>query len=92
MALIGNPIVATQPVDNQLKSNSANPVENQVVKAALDLKLNISDIDTEMSNSSTDPVQNKVIVQTLQAGSQATKAYHVGLYLNNDGDLCYDVT
>ena len=90
MALIGNPIVATQPVDTAISGTSTNPVENRAVKNALDTKVNINDVDTAMDSTSTDPVQNKVIVETLQAGTNATKAYHLGFYLDSNGDLCYD--
>ena len=47
-------------------------------------------VDTAMSSSSTNPVQNKVIYGALTSGTQANKAYHLGFYLDANGDLCYD--
>ena len=44
--------------------------------------------DSAMSDSSARPVQNKVINQTLKAADQATAAYHLGFYLDANGDLC----
>lgn len=51
-------------VDNAMSDVSANPVENQVVKAYIDA-LPGQTVDTAMSAASTNPVQNKII-----------KAYH----------------
>ena len=48
-------------VDPSLSDSSENPVQNKVVKGALDLKVNTADIDTAMSDSSTNPVRNNVI-------------------------------
>ena len=61
MALIGNPIVASQPVDDAISSTSKNPVQNKTVKSELDKKVNKSDIDTALSTTSTNTVQNKVV-------------------------------
>lgn len=70
------------PVDNVLSSTSTNPVQNKVVKAALDglmsaldkRKLNgIEDganktiVDEALSGGSTNPVQNKVVTAALAA-------------------------
>ena len=61
MALIGNPIVASQPVDSSLSSTSKNPLQNKVVKTELDKKVNTTDVDNALSGTSTNPVQNKVV-------------------------------
>lgn len=58
------------------------------VKEALD-NVEVA-VDSEMSDSSTNPVQNKVITGKMKSTSQADKAYHLGFYLDADGDLCYD--
>jgi len=63
-------------------------ITSDAVKQALD---NIEiDVDDAMSDSSTNPVQNKVVSAAMKSTSQAKKAYHLGLYLDADGDLCYD--
>lgn len=90
MALIGNPIVASQPIDDAISSTSKNPVQNKVIKTELNKKVNVTDVEASLSASSENPVQSKAIVSTLQAGTQATKLYHLGFYLDNNGDLCYD--
>ena len=45
-------------------------------------------VDAAMSDSSTNPVQNKVIGETLKAATQATATWHLGFYLDANGDLC----
>lgn len=90
MALIGNPIVASQPIDDAISSTSKNPVQNKVIKTELNKKVNVTDVEASLSASSENPVQSKAIVSTLQAGNQATKLYHLGFYLDSNGDLCYD--
>ena len=66
-------------VDNALSATSTNPVQNKVVKAALDIErgANKTTIDSAMSGSSVNPVQNKVIKQYIDdkaaaAGSNIT--------------------
>ena len=74
--------------DTTPTQGSDKPITSDAVKTAID---NVEiDVDSTMSDSSTNPVQNKVINTTLKAGTQATKMYHVGFYLDADGDLCYD--
>ena len=53
----------TITVDSALSDTSTNAIQNKVVKAALDLKLNSSSyvVDKELSNESTNPVQNKAV-------------------------------
>lgn len=48
-------------VDSALSSTSENAVQNKVINAALNNKLNITDIDAALSSSSTNPLQNKVV-------------------------------
>lgn len=48
-------------IDTELSSSSRNPVENRVLKAELDKKLNAEGLDAALSATSTNPVQNKVI-------------------------------
>lgn len=45
-------------------------------------------VDDEMSDSSTNPVQNAVISTTLKAATEETAAWHLGFYLDENGDLC----
>ena len=56
-------IPAAVTVDSSLSSVSTNPVQNKVIKQALDQKQNTLTIDSAMSSSSTNPVQNKAIKQ-----------------------------
>ena len=58
-------------IDNALSNSSENPVQNKVIKGALDLKFNTADIDSALSSSSENPVQNKVI-NTALAGKVNT--------------------
>lgn len=45
-------------------------------------------VDSAMSDSSTNPVQNGVINTTLKDGTEATAEYHLGFYLDQDGNVC----
>lgn len=45
-------------------------------------------VDAALSDSSTNPVQNKAIGETLKAGTEATADWHLGFYLDANGDLC----
>jgi hypothetical protein len=54
-------------VDSSLSSTSTNPVQNKVVKAALDAKQNRMTIDSALSATSANPVQNKVVKAALDA-------------------------
>ena len=52
---------------------------------------NISiDVDDTMSETSKNPVQNKVVTAKMKSTAQADKVYHLGFYLDSNGDLCYD--
>lgn len=59
----------TLDIDNELNSESTNPVQNKVIKTALDKKLGKSEyvIDSELSGASTNPVQNKTLTVQLQS-------------------------
>lgn len=59
-------------VDNALSSSSTNAIQNKVVKAALDTKVDIANIDSAISSSSENPVQNKVIKAALDTKANAT--------------------
>ena len=68
----------THPIDSALSNSSTNPVQNKVVKGALDDKSDINHVhtvDSALSNSSTNPVQNKVI-NTALAGKANTSHTH----------------
>lgn len=53
-------------IDDAFSASSANPVQNKVIKAALDDKLNKSDVEDKLDGSSKNPVQNKTITVQLQ--------------------------
>jgi hypothetical protein len=54
-------------VDSSLSSTSTNPVQNKVVKAALDAKQDRMTIDSALNATSANPVQNKVVKAALDA-------------------------
>lgn len=64
----------TLDIDNELNSESTNPVQNKVIKAALDKKLDKSEyvIDSELSGASTNPVQNKAVKTELDKKADKT--------------------
>ena len=79
---------AWETPDSTPTQGSDKLVTSGGVKDAID---NVEiDVDSAMSDSSENPVQNKVINAALKAGTQATKALHLGFYLDSNGDLCYD--
>ena len=47
-------------------------------------------VDSALSSSSENPVQNKVISAKMKSTAKADKAYHLGFYLDANGDLSYD--
>lgn len=68
-------------VDSTLSSTSTNPVQNKVIKQALDQKQNTLTIDSAMSSSSTNPVQNKAIKQYVDSANNMFKCtYGVTTY------------
>lgn len=54
-------------VDDTLSSTSTNPVQNKVIKAALDGKAASVAVDSSLSSTSTNPVQNKVVDAALES-------------------------
>ena len=46
------------------------------------------DIDTALSPSSENPVQNKAIYGKMTSTAQADAIFHLGFYLDENGDLC----
>ena len=75
-----------KPAGGMPKTDLASGVQTSLGKA--DTALQPTDVDSAMSDSSENPVQNKVIGATLKAGTQATAAWHLGFYLDANGDLC----
>ena len=57
-------ILPTVTVDSELSTTSENPVQNKVIKAALDNIPSIT-VDDSLSTTSENPVQNKVIKAAL---------------------------
>lgn len=68
-------------VDSSLSATSTNPVQNKVVKAALDAKQDRMTIDSALSSTSTNPVQNKVVKAALDA-KQAKLTAGSGIIIN----------
>ena len=81
--------------DSEPTAGSQKLITSGAVKEALD---NVEiDVDAQLSTLSENPIQNKVVTTELnkkapttdiQAGTEAQKAYHIGFYLDSDGDLC----
>ena len=71
-------IITTYEVDAVLSSTSENPVQNKIIKQALDGKQNTLTIDNALSGSSTNPVQNKIIKQALD-GKASTESIPTAL-------------
>ena len=72
---------ASVTVDSSLSSTSANPVQNKVVKAALDAKQDRMTIDSALSSTSANPVQNKAVKAALDA-KQAKLTAGSGIIIN----------
>ena len=72
---------ASVTVDSSLSSTSTNPVQNKVVKAALDAKQDRMTVDAALSSTSTNPVQNKVVKEALDA-KQAKLTAGSGIIIN----------
>lgn len=47
-----------------------------------------STVDAEMSDTSEKPVQNKVVTGKMKSTAEADAMYHLGFYLDENGDLC----
>lgn len=74
--------------DTTPTENSKKLITSDAVKKAID-NVEIA-VDSTLSDSSTNPVQNKVITAKLKSTSKEDKAYHLGFYLDSNGDLSYD--
>lgn len=70
-----------------LSSNDYTTVEKNKL-ANIEAGATNTVVDSAMSDSSTNPVQNAVISATLKAGTEATAEWHLGFYLDENGDLC----
>lgn len=79
---------AWETPDSAPTDDSAKLITSGAVKTALD---NVEiDVDNALSDSSENPVQNKVITGKMKSTAQADKLYHLGFYLDANGDLSYD--
>ena len=88
----GNSVVwgeANITVDATMSDTSTNPVQNKVVKAAIDA--NKVTVDSELSDTSTNPVQNKVVKAALDGKGSGGIFYQnvfqsesIEIYLNPD--------
>ena len=88
----GNSVVwgeANITVDSELSDTSTNPVQNKVVKAAIDAKT--VTVDSALSDTSTNPVQNKVVKAALDGKGSGGIFYQnvfqsesIEIYLNPD--------
>lgn len=89
---------ASLTVDSALSDSSENPVQNKVIKSALDGKADLSDIvpvDDALLPGSENPVQNKVICKlytTLGANISAVDRLFVAecIYPQQDGSTDFD--
>lgn len=64
---------------------------NDIQDAIIDLEEHAvldTDVDAEMSDTSEKPVQNKVVTGKMKSTAEADAAYHLGFYLDENGDLC----
>lgn len=46
-------------------------------------------VDSALSSTSENPVQNKVIYAKMTSTAQEDAIYHLGFYIDENGDLCY---
>ena len=80
----------THPVDSELSNSSTNPVQNRIVKGALDDKADnnhVHTIDSSLNNSSTNPVQNKVINTALAGKANTSHTHSIGNITNLQSTL-----
>ena len=76
-------ILPTITVDSALSSTSENPVQNKVIKDALD-NIPALTVDSSLSSSSENPVQNKVITNALASKLTATEVvFNVATWSND---------
>ena len=70
-----------------IRAKNLNDIQDAIIEledhAVLD-----SDVDAEMSDTSENPVQNKAITGKMKSTVEADAAYHLGFYLDENGDLC----
>ncbi len=59
-------------VDSALSNTSENPVQNKVIAGA------VADLENDVSD----------LKEDLKAGTEETSEYHLGFYLDGNGDLC----
>ena len=79
---------AWEAPDTTPTANSGKLITSGAVKNAID---NVEiDVDSAMSDSSENPVQNKVVTGKMKSTAKADKIYHLGFYLDANGDLSYD--
>ena len=74
---------ASVTVDSSLSATSTNPVQNKVVKAALDAKQDRMTIDSALSATSANPVQNKAVKAALD-GKQDKLTAGSGIIINGN--------
>ena len=71
-------------VDTSISGTSTNPVQNRIVKAELDKKVNKADVDDMISFTSSNPVQNRTLASALN--QKVDKATGKGLSTNDFTD------
>ena len=77
---------AWQSPDTVPTTDSTKLITSGGVKTALD-NFRIT-VDSAMSESSENPVQNKIITGKMKSTAKADNSYHMGFYIDSDGDLC----
>lgn len=77
---------AWQAPDTEPTEDSNKLITSGAVKEALD---NVEiDVDSALSPTSENPVQNKVVYAKMVSTAQADNTFHMGFYIDADGDLC----
>jgi len=70
-----------------IRAQNLNDIQNAIIELEEHAVLD-SDIDAAMSDTSEKPVQNKVVTGKMKSTSEADAVYHLGFYLDENGDLC----
>ena len=68
------------------KADLSQEVQTALEKAGTALQP--GDVDTALDGDSTNPVQNKAIYGKMTSTAQADAIYHLGFYIDENGDLC----
>lgn len=70
-----------------IRAQNLNDIQDSIIELEEHAVLD-SDVDAAMSDTSEKPVQNKVVTGKMKSTSEADAVYHLGFYLDENGDLC----